>query len=103
REVGVDIMPTAMRRNPVHPSNAAAVYTLLRRARRWHPDVIHTHATIGGFLGRGIHPLVGVPVVHTQNGALFADPDGRYGAAAGRMLERVLRHFTDVVIATSES
>ena len=100
---GVEVLPLGMRRSPVHPANAAATLKLLRFARSWRPDVIHTHATTAGVLGRIAAAIQHTPSVHTYQGARFADQGAGASGVAGRLLERLLRPLTGAVIAVSAS
>lgn len=100
---GVRVVPLGMRRTPVHPANSIATLRLLRFTRSWRPDVIHTHATTGGVLGRIVAAIRRTPRVHTYQGMIFADPDAGARGTASRLLERSLRPITGAVIAVSQS
>lgn len=100
---GVEVLPLGMRRTPIHPANIAATLRLLRFTRSWRPDVIHTHATTGGVLGRIVAAIRRTPRVHTYQGMIFADPGAGARGAASRLLERSLRPITGAVIAVSAS
>jgi glycosyltransferase involved in cell wall biosynthesis len=88
--------------NPVHDTQALA--QLRSIARRFRPDLVHTHTAKAGFLGRsaailGLRPR---PVlVHTFHGHVLA---GYFGAAKTRLyrnLERTLARRTDRLIGVS--
>jgi glycosyltransferase involved in cell wall biosynthesis len=67
----LEVMPQLVR--PIRPSTDVRAYRLLRRAfRRLRPDVVHTHSSKAGILGRAAAWAEGVPaVVHTIHGLPF--------------------------------
>ncbi|MFO7898645.1 MAG: glycosyltransferase [Planctomycetota bacterium] len=65
----------------------AAIRTYLGRQR---PDVVHTHTSKAGALGRMAARLAGVPVVHSPHGHLFYGYYGRLGTGLVVAAERVL-------------
>lgn len=77
------------------------IYRYLRREK---PDVVHTHTSKAGTLGRVAAILAGTPAVfHTFHGSVF---DGYFSPAKTRlflMIERALARFTDRVITVSDS
>jgi len=59
------------------------------------PDVVHTHASKAGALGRIAARRVGIPAVHTFHGHVLRDYFGALRSAAYRIVERKLaRHST---------
>jgi glycosyltransferase involved in cell wall biosynthesis len=64
-------------------------------------DLIHTHSSKAGFLGRAIAQLSGVPVVHTPNGLYYL---GQSGVKRWfyQTLERAAGRLTTQMIAVSE-
>ncbi|MGE3314285.1 MAG: glycosyltransferase family 4 protein [Planctomycetaceae bacterium] len=60
-----------MRRN-IHPLRDIASYrNLFAMLRELKPDVIHTHSSKAGILGRAAAAKLRIPVVHTIHGAAF--------------------------------
>jgi glycosyltransferase involved in cell wall biosynthesis len=98
QDVALHVVP--MRREPGPVNDLLALIQLTRIARGY--DIVHTHSSKAGFLGRlGAH-LAGVPVtLYTPNAFAFL--------AAGRSarlyfaLERFAAPFTDALIACSPS
>ncbi len=88
----------------VHPPrDAVAAADLLKRFRDERPDVVHTHSSKAGILGRWAARRAGADaVVHTIHGLAF----DRYGHAATNILyrwaERRAARWTDRRIAVSE-
>lgn len=66
------------------------------------PDVVHTHKTKAGLLGRSAAAMCGVPVrVHTYHGHVL---EGYFGAARARAMiamERRLAHLTSRLVTIS--
>jgi len=89
--------------NPLHDTRALAQLGSI--ARRFRPDVIHTHTAKAGFLGRtaGLVALRPRPVlVHTFHGHVL---EGYFGAAKTgvyRGLERTLGRRSDRLIGVSQ-
>ncbi len=67
----VEVMPELVR--AIHPANDLAAYRALRRTIRRHgPEVVHTHSSKAGILGRAAAWHEQVPaVVHTIHGLPF--------------------------------
>jgi len=57
-------------------SDAVALRELWSVAQRGRYDLIHTHSSKAGFLGRLTARLSGVPVVHTPNGLYYLGQRG---------------------------
>lgn len=80
---------------------AAAIAGLIRRFR---PDVIHTHLSKAGLLGRALAVATSRAVrVHTFHGNVFGGYFGSGATSAVVASERLLGAITDVVVAISAS
>ncbi len=90
-------------RHPVAPlRDLTAVLRLRRRLRARRVDLLHTHSSKAGILGRWAAALAGVPrVVHTVHGWSFnpTQPPWLRGAYVG--LERAAAAVTDKLIVVS--
>ena len=76
------------------------IYRLLRRGRF---DLIHTHTSKAGLLGRIAARLAGVPhIVHTPHGQAFNGYAGRMLTALFVLLERWAATFTDRIIGLTD-
>lgn len=84
-----------MRRNPLHPSNAAAIVRVRRLVVTTAPDVVHGHSTVGGVVARVAAWPRAVPCAYTPNGLMTS-----WAAVAG---ERLLGRGTDRLVAVSAS
>lgn len=102
RVVEVPILHRAL-----HPvADIRTLYWLVRWLRSTRPDVLHTHSSKAGALGRLAAAISRVPVVHTVHGWSFAAP-GRKGrlervvAKAVIALERALAHLSGALIVVT--
>ncbi|MFN0199611.1 MAG: glycosyltransferase family 4 protein, partial [Planctomycetaceae bacterium] len=60
-----------LRRN-LHPLRDLAAYrALVKLLREMKPDLVHTHSSKAGILGRAAAAKLGIPAVHTIHGAAF--------------------------------
>lgn len=76
------------------------IYRIIRRGRF---DIVHTHSSKAGILGRVAARLARVPhVVHTPHGQVFTGYAGRILTAVFILLERWAARFTDRMIALTE-
>ena len=77
------------------------LYRLFRRRR---PDIVHTHSSKAGILGRWAAWLAGVPhIFHTAHGFGFNDYQGRIGRAFYIALERMTRPITTQAVVVSKA
>jgi len=88
-------------RRPIHPyRDLVAYHDLLKHLREERPDVVHTHSSKAGVLGRRAAAAVGVGcIVHTIHGLAF---DAYGSPAAGRLyrwVERRAGRWSDRQIA----
>lgn len=90
---------------PLSPwKDLVALWKIYRFIRQQKPDVVHTHTSKAGTIGRVAAILAGTPVIfHTFHGSIF---DGYFPPAKTRFflkIERILARFTDRVITVSDS
>jgi glycosyltransferase involved in cell wall biosynthesis len=104
-----DVPPDAVRIDAlgprVHPLRdrraAAALRELMHRFR---PDVVHTHTSKAGFLGRRAAVAAGVPVLaHTFHGHVLRDYYRAPTSAVIRAIERRQARRTQLLFAVSDS
>ncbi|MBN1439819.1 MAG: glycosyltransferase [Anaerolineales bacterium] len=80
---------------------------LLRLWKEFHAqkiDLVHTHDTRGGWLGRLAARLAGIPAIHTVHTPSFFLPPNPLAVFAYRQAERVLNNrFSDEVIFVSKT
>jgi glycosyltransferase involved in cell wall biosynthesis len=93
-------------RQPVSPlRDSQALLKLIRVARDFKPDIVHTHTAKAGFLGRqaalAVRPRPAI--VHTYHGHVL---EGYFGAAKARLyleLERALARVSDRLLGVSQA
>jgi len=98
----VHVIPALVR--PIGPwSDLVALIQLWRLFRRERPDVVHTHLSKAGILGRWAAKLAGVPrVVHTVHGWGFGAAPSRAMAKIFIWVERLTARITDRLVAVSD-
>jgi len=104
RAAGADVRPlAALRRNPHVADDPRALLTLATLFRRWRPDVVSTHMSKAGALGRVAASLAGVPViVHTYHGKGFHVFSSGVKEWASLAIERRLARLSSANIVVSE-
>jgi len=92
-----------LRRN-VGPQDAlVALLRLYHLIRRERPQIVHTHTTTAGLLGRLAAKLAGVPVIlHTFHGHVLRGYFGPLQSKALVWMERFLARLTDRIVTVSE-
>jgi glycosyltransferase involved in cell wall biosynthesis len=97
------IQVARLRRRASPIADCRALWQLHRRIRGMRVDIVHTHTSKAGFLGRLAARMAGVPrIVHTPHGHVF---DGYFSPAATRayiLLERLAARWTDRIITLSD-
>jgi glycosyltransferase involved in cell wall biosynthesis len=77
-----------------------ALVSLKREIKKYQPDIIHTHASKAGLLGRiaAILARSEVKLVHTFHGHILSGYFGKYKTQVFVLLERILAKKTDVLV-----
>lgn len=104
KRIGVKVYPVKMHRRIRPASDLSAFIKIYNFIRKEGFDVVHTHSSKAGFLGRIAGKLAGVPVItHTPNNFAFDRPG--YMAAQRvffALLEKFAGLFCDMVMAVCE-
>lgn len=96
------VAPLGREISPVR--DVRALWQVWRLIRRHRPDVVHTHTSKAGIVGRLAAFLARVPVVvHTYHGHTFSDYFGRLRAGLFLRLERLAARVTDRIVTESEA
>jgi glycosyltransferase involved in cell wall biosynthesis len=96
---GPEQVVPALRRSVDPLRDGRALLDLTRRLGRLRPDIVHTHASKAGALGRIAARRLGIPWVHTFHGHVL---EGYFPASLARLAEAVERRLArgGVVTAT---
>lgn len=102
RGISVISVPTMVR--PIRPfKDLAAVFQLTRLFLTDRPDVVHTHSSKAGVLGRIAARLARVPqVVHTVHGWSFHEGMSAPGRFAYVSIERLAARLSSAIVVVSE-
>ena len=91
-----------MQRNPNIFSDLKAFWKLRKVIKEFRPDIVHTHASKAGALGRLAAFSAGVPViVHTYHGHVFHSYFGSLKTKIFKTIERFLARRSTGIIAIS--
>lgn len=83
-------------------TDALAVCRLWGHLRRLKPDIVHTHTSKAGIVGRAAARLAGVPlVIHTIHGFPFTEGQNRFKYCVYATIERWAGKLTDVLLSQS--
>jgi glycosyltransferase involved in cell wall biosynthesis len=102
---GVATVEIPMLVRSVHPFlDLAALSSLVRLIRRERPDIVHTHTSKAGIVGRLAARFAHAPaVVHTPHGHVYYGHFGRVRSDLFLLLERLFARWTDRFIALTEA
>ncbi len=94
-------VPLLVRAPGVH--DLAALFALVRVLSRLRPDLVHTHTSKAGALGRIAARMLGIPVVHTPHGHIFGGYFPRPVERAFLLAERVLAPLATRLVALTDT
>ena len=102
--LGVPVEIVASLRRRIRPvADARAVLELVRLFRRERPDIVHTHSSKAGLVGRLAARIAGVPVVlHTVHGWSFHDGMSPTARAAAVRIERLAARWTSTIVVVAD-
>lgn len=105
REAGVPFFEVPSLVRPVCVgSDCRALWGMWRLIRSLRPDIVHTHSSKAGFLGRLAAKLAGVPhILYTPHGHVFQGYFSRPVTRAFIMLERIGARWTDRIITLTDA
>lgn len=84
-------------------NDLVAYHKIKEIIKRYEPDIVHTHASKAGYLGRKAAEKLNVPViVHTFHGHIFHSYFNKYTTAIFKKIERDLANKSTAIIAISE-
>jgi glycosyltransferase involved in cell wall biosynthesis len=101
---GVDLRVLPNLGRSIRPwADGAAYHELKRLLRNVRPDVLHTHSSKAGILGRAAGAALGIPVVHTIHGASFHHGQNPLAWRLYRRAERWAGRRTDHFISVADA
>ena len=104
RQGGLDLQIISASRRAIHPWRDWQSYReLLKLLRKIKPDVLHTHSSKAGILGRMAAAQLGIPCVHTIHGASFHVGQSAPAYRLYRWLERRAAPATDRFISVCDA
>ncbi len=99
-----DIVTVSAMSRRVSWRDLIALFQLVAWLRRLRPDLVHTHTSKAGALGRIAAVITGVPrIVHTFHGHVLEKYFGGFASATISLIERFLAIWTDQIIVLSEA
>ncbi|MEK6775501.1 MAG: glycosyltransferase family 4 protein [bacterium] len=104
REAGMDVHEVRNLVQPIHPlKDILALFEIIRIIRREKIDIVHTHNSKAGFLGRLAGKLAGTPVViHTVHGFAFHQSEPLWRRTIFRLMEKLAAPWADHTIFISQ-
>ncbi len=104
RASGADVRLLPQFRRNLHPWRDFASYLeILRLLRETRPDLVHTHASKAGILGRWAAARLGIPAVHTIHGASFHYGQSQLAYRLYQSLERQAAKSTARFISVADA
>ncbi len=102
KDVRVSTVPSLLRRiSPFY--DLKAFFALIKILRQERPDIVHTHTSKAGILGRWAAFFARVPIIiHTPHGHVFWGYFGRCKVLFCIILERLTACITDKIIALTD-
>lgn len=103
RSSGYQVFQIPSLQREIRPvADLLALCQLLRVIRKGKYNLVHTHTSKGGFLGRIAARMAGVPVVfHTVHGFAFHDRSSKFSYFLYLFLERFAARFCDKMISVN--
>lgn len=90
-------------RRSLHPWRDWSAYrSLVRLLRQLRPDIVHTHSSKAGIIGRAAASNAGISTVHTIHGAAFHYGQNPVAYWLYRQAERVAARWTDHYISVAD-
>lgn len=104
KQYGIEpLLIREMKRQPSFFQDRAAYKKLKNIMAEFKPDIVHTHASKAGALGRRAANSLGIPVVlHTFHGHVFHSYFGTFKTKIYKSIERRLASKSSGIIAISE-
>ncbi|OGL41073.1 MAG: hypothetical protein A2161_08155, partial [Candidatus Schekmanbacteria bacterium RBG_13_48_7] len=103
RDLSLNVNVIPMHRN-IDLRDIRTFIDIFRIIKKEKYDIVHTHSSKAGFLGRLCARLRGVPVIiHTPHAFHFAGQENYFKRTFYRFLEKTASRWCDTIIAVSDS
>ena len=104
-QLGIEVVTIPQMQRSVHPVKDFQAFSAIRKLiRDFQPDVVHTHASKPGVLGRLAASMEGVPaIVHTFHGHTFNSYFNNFTSQVYINTERFLARKSSAIVAISET
>jgi len=105
RRLGLDVTLVPSMRRAIHPwRDLATVWSLRRIIRALEPDIVHTHSSKAGILGRYAAHAERVPaILHTIHGLPFHPYESWWRNALYVRLERVCARWSSKIVSVADA
>lgn len=104
RAGGLDLRIIDNLRREIHLGRDWSSYRQLRRLlKEIRPDIVHTHSTKAGIMGRAVAWQLGIPVVHTIHGPAFYAQQSKPVHEFYRQLEKWAARRSDRLISVCDA
>ncbi len=91
-------------RRSIHPLRELAAYRKLKKhLRKLRPDIVHTHSSKAGILGRRAAYALNIPCVHTIHGAAFHYGQHPILYRTYKWSEKIAARWTDHTISVADA
>ncbi|MGE5571016.1 MAG: glycosyltransferase family 4 protein [Rhodospirillales bacterium] len=100
---GVPFRPLAFLRRAVNPyRDARAYYELAEALEEYGPELVSTHTSKAGWIGRAACARLGLPVLYTPHGWPFEDRMGRLRGPLFAIAERAAARWAGGIVCVSQ-
>ncbi len=104
RDGGLDLQLIGSSQRAIHPWHDWQTYRqLIRMLREMKPDLLHTHSSKAGIIGRAAAAKLKIPCVHTIHGSAFHYGQSPIAHSLYKNLERWAGKRTDKFISVCDS
>lgn len=101
---GLNVVTVDAMRRSINPLNEWKAYWELRKAfQQLRPELVHTHSSKAGILGRAAAKSLGIPCVHTIHGAAFHFGQSKLAYHLYQFLEARAAGWCDRILCVADA